>query len=60
MPMAGVVTQRSGGNFRFEYDPDYAADPASIPLSYSMPLTKRVHGTRAITSWMWDSCRTTR
>jgi serine/threonine-protein kinase HipA len=51
--MAGIVTQRPGGNFRFEYDPAYAADPASIPLSHSMPLTQGTHGTRAIATWMW-------
>ena len=51
--LAGVVTQRPNGSFRFEYDPDYAADAASIPLSFSMPLTQRVHGTRAIANWMW-------
>lgn len=51
--LAGVVTQRPNGSFRFEYDPGYAADTASIPLSFSMPLTQRVHGTRAIANWMW-------
>ena len=51
--LAGIVTQRPGGNFRFEYDAAYAADPASIPLSQSMPLTQRTHGTRSIANWMW-------
>ena len=51
--LAGIVTQRPNGNYRFEYDPDYAADAASIPLSFSMPLTQRAHGTRAIATWMW-------
>lgn len=51
--MAGEVIQRPGGKFRFEYDPTYAAKPTGIPLSYSMPLTQRTHGTRAIASWMW-------
>ena len=50
---AGVVTQRPNGNFRFEYDPTYTSGPASIPLSFSMPLTQRAHGTRAIGNWMW-------
>ena len=51
--LAGIVTQRTGGNFRFEYAPDYAIEPTSIPLSFSMPLTQRTHGTRAIANWMW-------
>ena len=51
--LAGIVTQRPGGNFRFEYDAAYAADCASIPLSQSMPLTQRTHGTRSIANWMW-------
>ena len=51
--LAGVVTQRPGGTFRFDYDPTYAGDPASIPLSHSMPITRRGHGTRPITNWMW-------
>ena len=50
---AGVVTQRPGGTFRFDYDPTYAANPASIPLSHAMPITRRGHGTRPITNWMW-------
>ena len=51
--LAGIVTQRPDGNFRFEYDAAYAADGASIPLSQSMPLTQRTHGTRSIANWMW-------
>lgn len=51
--LAGVVTQRPNGNFRFEYDPDYASGRDSIPLSFSMPTTQRTHGTRAIANWMW-------
>jgi serine/threonine-protein kinase HipA len=51
--LAGVVTQRPGGNFRFEYDAAYAADRTSIPLSQSMPVTQRTHGTRSIANWMW-------
>lgn len=50
---AGTVTQRPNGNFRFDYNSDYAADQNSIPLSFSMPPTKRAHGTRAISNWMW-------
>ncbi len=51
--LAGTVTQRPGGNFRFEYDAAYAADRASIPLSQSMPVPQRTHGTRSIANWMW-------
>ena len=51
--LTGVVTQRLNGNFRFEYNTAYAATPTSIPLSFSLPLAKRTHGTRAIANWMW-------
>ena len=51
--LVGVVTQRPNGNFRFEYNTAYAATPTSIPLSFSLPLAKRTHGTRAIANWMW-------
>ncbi|WP_334149982.1 type II toxin-antitoxin system HipA family toxin [Hyphomicrobium sp.] len=50
---AGQVIQRAGGTYRFEYDSAYTDDPASIPLSYCMPMTQRVHGTRPIGNWMW-------
>ncbi len=50
---AGAVTQRPGGNFRFEYDASYVDRNQRVPLSQSIPLTQRVHGTRSISSWMW-------
>ncbi len=51
--LAGVIEQRANGNFRFEYHPAYAEGPLRIPLSYSMALTRREHGTRQIGNWMW-------
>ena len=51
--LTGIVTQRANGTFRFEYDPAFVASPSRIPLSHSMPLTQRVHGTRPIANWMW-------
>lgn len=51
--LAGNVSQRPGGSFRFEYDASYVADPACIPLSQAMPVSRRTHGTRPITCWMW-------
>jgi serine/threonine-protein kinase HipA len=51
---AGVVVQRPNGSFRFEYDPAYAEGRRRVPLSYSMPLTRRTHGMRPIANWMWN------
>lgn len=51
--LAGIVTQRPGGTFRLDYDPGYAANPTSIPLSHAMPITRHSHGTRPISNWMW-------
>jgi serine/threonine-protein kinase HipA len=50
---AGVVERRQNGNFRFEYDPKYVEGKLRVPLSYSMPITQRAHGTRLIGNWMW-------
>ena len=51
--IAGIVIERSNGRFRFEYDPAYVEREGRIPISHSMPVTQRVHGTRAIGNWMW-------
>ena len=50
---AGIVEQRSNGNFRFQYDAEYVLGKLPIPLSYSMPITQRTHGMRLIGNWMW-------
>ncbi len=51
--LAGIVIERSNGSFRFEYDPEYIERGARIPISHSMPISQRAHGTRAIGRWMW-------
>ena len=51
--LAGIVTQRTGGNFCFEYELTYAAKPTSIPLSFSMPLTQRAAYRHAYSPALW-------
>jgi serine/threonine-protein kinase HipA len=50
---AGVITQRPGGRYRFEYLPAWQENPRAIPLSYSIPIQLRAHGTRVVTNFMW-------
>jgi serine/threonine-protein kinase HipA len=49
----GEVTQRVGGNYRFEYASEWQENPRHIPLSRSMPVQQQRHGTRSIANFMW-------
>ena len=49
----GEVRQGGRERLEFRYDPDYAAEFDALPLSLSMPLTRRVHPDRSITPWLW-------
>ena len=51
--LAGTITHKPGGNYRFDYDPAYRQGPQRIPLSQSLPLTLGRHGMRPIANWMW-------
>jgi serine/threonine-protein kinase HipA len=51
--MAGIITHKPGGNYRFDYDPAYRQGLQRIPLSQSLPLTLARHGMRPISNWMW-------
>ncbi len=50
---AGVITHRAGGRHRFEYLEEWQANRRAMPLSYSLPLQQRRHGTRVVTNFMW-------
>jgi serine/threonine-protein kinase HipA len=49
----GTIIQDVRGKFRFAYDEAYRTDPASIPLSLSMPLSLAEHDDKAIAPFMW-------
>jgi serine/threonine-protein kinase HipA len=51
--LAGAITQRPGGRHRFEYLPSWQENPRAIPLSYSIPIHQKTHGTRVVTDFMW-------
>lgn len=48
----GDVTQDQGGNRTFRYREEYSADPASTPLSLSMPLGDVTYRKRAVDAFM--------
>lgn len=50
---AGVITKRPGGRHRFEYLTAWQKNPRAFPLSYSIPIQQRLHGTRPVTDFMW-------
>jgi serine/threonine-protein kinase HipA len=51
--LAGVITQRPGGRHKFEYLPSWQENLRAIPLSYSIPIQQKTHGTRVVTDFMW-------
>ena len=51
--LAGTITHKPGGNYRFDYDPAYRQGPQRVPLSQSLPLTLGRHGMRPVSNWMW-------
>jgi serine/threonine-protein kinase HipA len=48
----GVVEQ-AGNKLSFTYEPSWPKDPAAVPLSLSMPLTKERHEHEIIDAFMW-------
>jgi serine/threonine-protein kinase HipA len=46
--LCGHITQTSGGNLSFAYDPEYRVSTDATPLSLSMPLAATTHKKRAI------------
>ena len=47
----GSLHRLKGGKLEFAYDPDYQG---GIPLSYSMPLTYRIHGHGRVNPFLWN------
>jgi len=48
----GVVTSHQG-RFAFRYDEAWLQNTNSVPLSLSMPLTKKLHGDAVIRPFLW-------
>lgn len=48
----GELYQARSGGVRLRYDDEYAGDPASVPLSTSMPLTVARHPSSAVEPWI--------
>ena len=49
----GDISQLRTGKFSFAYTDAWINDPAAIPLSLSMPLTRQKHGDDAIRPFLW-------
>lgn len=49
----GVLSLNMANKLSFEYDASYASNPHSIPLSYSMPLTQRIHKDPVVRNFLW-------
>lgn len=49
---AGTLTQNDRGSVRFTYEPDYATDPSSTPLSLAMPTSVIEHPQSVVRPWM--------
>lgn len=49
----GEIHRAARGALEFHYDPEYAERQAAVPLSVSMPLSRRAHTDQAISPWLW-------
>ena len=49
----GVLSLHKQNKLSFEYDGGYANNPRSIPLSYSMPLSQRLHKDTTVRNFLW-------
>ncbi len=50
---AGIIERTKTGKQRLVYDEEYVANPRAIPISRSLPLTKRTHDTTSTANFMW-------
>ncbi|MDN6623100.1 MAG: HipA N-terminal domain-containing protein, partial [Bifidobacterium crudilactis] len=48
----GILQMSATGALSFEYDSEYAANPAATPLSLSMPLQGRNFGNRVVSAFL--------
>jgi serine/threonine-protein kinase HipA len=51
--LAGDIAHIRGGRLRLRYADDYREDPASTPLSLSMPLASREHSHTVVWPFLW-------
>lgn len=49
----GVLSIHKENKLSFEYDAGYVSNPRAIPLSYSMPLTQRIHKDPVVRNFLW-------
>ncbi|MBS0252058.1 MAG: type II toxin-antitoxin system HipA family toxin [Proteobacteria bacterium] len=49
----GVIERTQTGKQRLVYDRDWMANPKAIPVSHSLPLTKKTHDTTTTANFMW-------
>lgn len=49
----GVLSIHKENKLLFEYDAGYVSNPRAIPLSYSMPLTQRIHKDPVVRNFLW-------
>lgn len=49
----GVLSIHKENKLRFEYDAGYGSYSRAIPLSYSMPLTQRIHNDPVVRNFLW-------
>lgn len=49
----GVLSLHKESKLRFEYAAGYASNPRAIPLSYSMPVTQRIHNDPVVRNFLW-------
>lgn len=47
-----AVIDRHRRQLRLTYDPSYAADPAAVPLSLSLPLSEPVAAGERVSGWL--------
>ncbi len=50
----GTIHQMSSGRFRFVYDNEWRNIVDAVPLSLSMPLTRREHEHKQIETFLWN------
>ena len=51
--LIGTLAQDDQGDLLFRYDPGWADNPESFPVSLSLPLGTRKHGHLAVANFLW-------
>ena len=50
----GELVAGTDGRVSFNYDEDWRSDPATFPLSLSMPKIAKKHGGGVVSNWLWN------